>query len=526
MNRQESLIPTVCRAGKLVVNFLSTMAMLFLFVHAMGSSFSHWHGEWNEYTELLLPRMQDSLVWNVAILLLMLSFLLVFFYFWDKFGQKERQFPLVGYLMAAAMFFLSVLLVVNLDAIPRYDMAAVIGCAKDALKGDWSSFEPDGYMTRYPQQIGLFSVLYFLMKFTQGKWWYYQGLNCLALAGILLVGGALSRRLWERPDDQQNAHTGSAYIYMLLQFFCVPAYLYTCFIYGEIVSTFLCICAIYMVVEAAEQGTRVYRLALIALLMSGAVWIRKNLLIAMIALTLCMLWKAMAERQKCYVKIALALLLSLGIYQMAGSLIFGSHIKHYDSIPTAAWIAMGMEKNTLGYGAWNNFSDETFEATGFSAELTKQEAYQKIRQLSKYYLNNPKEAVVFLKEKILWQWTDPDYESMYSTSRFENEGFLKRVYYGDLRRPIWNLLNWYQNLVYFGLLIAFLCEWKKKNNGLQMIFQVIFLGYFFFSILWEAKPRYMVMCFIMMLPLAAYGLGQFSRESGKLAKKLLSASAR
>ncbi len=487
--------------------------MLFLFVYAMRSSFSHWYDKWNDYTELLLPRSNDNIAVNVIVLFLMLLFIFMVFCFWNKFLGEKQDHSIVRRVVAAIMLILSIMFVVNLEAIPRFDMASVIDCARGALAGNWDSFGQKGHMSFYPQQIGMFSVLYLLMKWSPGGWWYYQIINCLALAGILLVGGSLSRKLWK------NTHTDK--LHMMLQFLCVPAYLYTSFVYGEIVSTFLCMCTIYMVVDAAQYEMKTYKLVLISFLMFGAMWIRKNLLIAMIALVLCAVWKAMAERQKCYLKIAVALLLSLGIYKISDSLIFGSHREKHDSMPAAAWIVMGMEKNALGYGAFNAFSELTFTETGYNAELTKQEAVQKIRLLSEYYLEHPKAAIVFLKEKILWQWTDPGYESMYSTSYFKTEGILKRVYYGDLRRPIWNLLNWYQNLIYFGLLFAFLYEWKNKNKGMQMIFQVVFLGYFCFSAIWEAKPRYMVMCFILMLPMAAYGLGQFCRKTEKLVKKFV-----
>ncbi len=506
MNRQRKIAQICACAGKFVVNFFSTAAMLFLFIYAMRSSFSYWYDEWNAYTNLLMPRIKDNIAVNIMVLLLMLLFIFAIFCFWNKFFLKKRNHPIVRWIVAAIVLFLAILLVVNLGSTPVADMAAVIDSAAAALAGDWSSFGLGGFMSKFPHQIGVFSVLYLLMKWIKGGWWYYQIINCLALAGSMLVAGALLRKLNTYADK----------LYMLLQFVCIPAYLSTCFIYGEVVSVFLCICTIYMIVDAAEQGMRPYKLAMIVFFMFGAIWMRKNALVAMIAFVLCMAWKAMAEKQKSYMKIVFALLLALGIYKISENLIFSK----YDSMPMISFVVMGMEKNALGYGAFNNFAHSTFEKTGYNAELTKQESYKKIRQILEYYRENPKEAAVFLKEKILWQWTDPGYGTIYSTIYYKNEGFLKRVYHGDLRSLVWNLLNWYQNLIYFGLLFAFLYEWKNKNNGLQIIFQVIFLGYFCFSILWEAMPRYTVMCFLMMLPMAAYGLGQFCRETEKLVGKL------
>lgn len=514
MNRPplEKFFQISSSAGKIVVNFLSTTAMLCLFTCAMISSFSHWYDEINDYTTLLLEQQVDHIIGNIIMLLLMLLFVFLFFCCFTKFVKKERDRLIFRCGIAAFMLILSISLVVNLDVVPMFDRAAVIGHAQAALAGNWEGFEPSGYMTCFPQQIGIVSTLYLLMKLIPEGWWYYQIINCLALTGMVIVGGALSRKLWK--------NTAADSLYVLLQFTCIPAYLYACFVYGEMITSFLCICTIYMIIDVSEQeNKKISKLVMIMFLMFGAVWLRPNASITIIALLLCVVWKMMAERQKSYLKIMIALLLSFGIYKAAGNLIFSNHIKHYDSMPAIAFIVEGMEKNSMGYGAYNAFGQTTFEATGYNAELTKQESYKMLRLIAEYYLDYPKEAVVFFANKVAWQWTAPDYEGILSTCQFNGNEFFKRFYYGDLRVPLWNILNWHQNLVYFGLLFAFLREWKNKNNGLQIIFQVIFLGYFFFSAIWEAKPRYTVMCYFMMLPMAAYGLWQFCAETERLVKK-------
>ena len=60
-------------------------------------------------------------------------------------------------------------------------------------------------------------------------------------------------------------------------------------------------------------------------------------------------------------------------------------------------------------------------------------------------------------------------------------------------------------IIYFGAFLYFVLAIDKENNVLQHLFAVALIGGFLFSIIWEAKARYMFPYYVMMLPMANIG---------------------
>ncbi len=64
-----------------------------------------------------------------------------------------------------------------------------------------------------------------------------------------------------------------------------------------------------------------------------------------------------------------------------------------------------------------------------------------------------------------------------------------------------------QFLIYLGMLLYYLLAIRKETQPLEHLLAVVIIGGFFFSILWEAKARYVFPYYVMMYPL--YTIGYF-----------------
>ncbi len=62
-----------------------------------------------------------------------------------------------------------------------------------------------------------------------------------------------------------------------------------------------------------------------------------------------------------------------------------------------------------------------------------------------------------------------------------------------------------QFLIYLGMLLYYLLAIRKETQPLEHLLAVVIIGGFFFSILWEAKARYVFPYYVMMYPLYAIG---------------------
>jgi hypothetical protein len=80
-------------------------------------------------------------------------------------------------------------------------------------------------------------------------------------------------------------------------------------------------------------------------------------------------------------------------------------------------------------------------------------------------------------------------------------------------------MNQYQNLIYLGMFAGIIICARNKMSGVNLILPTSLIGYFLFSMIWEAKPRYMVMCYILVIPFAAGGIEFICRKIKKLLTK-------
>jgi hypothetical protein len=82
--------------------------------------------------------------------------------------------------------------------------------------------------------------------------------------------------------------------------------------------------------------------------------------------------------------------------------------------------------------------------------------------------------------------------------------FLDRLSTDLFDRLLW-AADRLQFVVYFGMLCYFVFGIKKDGGLLQHMLAVTVIGGFFFSILWEAKTRYVFPYYMMMFPSAVLG---------------------
>jgi hypothetical protein len=151
-------------------------------------------------------------------------------------------------------------------------------------------------------------------------------------------------------------------------------------------------------------------------------------------------------------------------------------------------------------------------ATDCSCDETKEIMAGIIEERFHTFTDDPKYAVLFFRKKILSQWNEPLYQSIYFSAKnlrndlLEPGSFLEGIY----NRPeVHDKVFWFadlmQALVYFGMLLYYLFAVRKDTQPFAYLLAVTIIGGFFFSILWEAKTRYIFPYYVMMYPLAVVG---------------------
>lgn len=397
------------------------------------------------------------------------------------------------------------------ERVPEGDQAFVYGGASYFLNGDYSFLDKYSYCGMFPYQLGLIALME-LLFLVVGPFNYFafQVLCAMLSVGIVFLGYRLLRHVTERMS--------AALLYCLLTMGCLPLIFYTSWVYGDIPSIFFALLAADLLLAYDKKGKWGYLAGIVAS-MTMVMLFRKNSLILLIALALTGGVYAVWKRDR---KIVVAILLSAlvpylayqGIYKMYE---VRSGYEHCEGIPALGWVSMGMQEMNGIYGWYYDYYKPIYYENEGDRKLCSQIYQQDIRDRLKVFRENPSYTVTFYREKVLSQWNEPLYQSLYFNNLYVEDryrpdpsSFVSKISNEYFPRILW-LCDRLQFMIYLGMACYFLFAVKRDGNLLQHLLAVTMIGGFLFSILWEAKARYIFPYYITMFPCAVIGYEQLLR---------------
>lgn len=394
--------------------------------------------------------------------------------------------------------------------VPEGDQAFLYGGASYFLEGQYFFLEPPGgYMAMYPHQLALTALVELLFRIV-GAYNYFacEIISVFLAAGSVLMGYLVLRELTESMS--------AAVIYSLTAACCAPLIFYTSWVYGDIPSIFCALAAAWMLLRGVHS-TRPGWMAGMVVMAVFAVLVRKNSLIFLIALCLVCGVYAIGKRS---VRFAAAALLSVLISVLAYAGVsrmyeLRSGYERWPGIPAVTWIDMGLHESNGCYGWYDNSAKELYYAMNYDPRLTEDAAKEHIRQHIRDFMKDPAYARLFFREKILSQWNNPLYQSLFFSAKYAEgdapgpETFLARLT-GEYFPLLLKYSGILQLLIYFGMLLYYMLEVRGSSSNLSHVLAVTVIGGFLFSIIWEAKARYSFPYYVMMFPMAAAGYARLA----------------
>lgn len=394
----------------------------------------------------------------------------------------------------------------GLNRVPEGDQAFIYTGASCFLKGDYSFLETYGYCGIYPHQLGLIALME-LLFLAVGVYNYFafEVISVILAVGIVLLGYYLLK-------ESDMPHVARM-LYCLLVMGCVPLVCYTSWVYGDIPSIFFAMLTALLVVRY-HNYTRKRYLVGVVLSCVMAMLVRKNSTILLIALALLAVVYAIRYcRWQITVTVAVAILCSVlcyqGIYKMYE---FRSGYERSEGLPINSWIAMGLQENRGVCGWYNNMPKEVLNSLDYDYVATENAMTEYIGERLHTFAENPKYAMRFFGKKVLSQWNEPLYQSIYfsakgiQTNPPESGSLMEKIYDTDEEYSlVYGFADRMQFVIYFGMLLYCLLAVQKQAQPLGYLLVVVIIGGFFFSVIWEAKARYIFPYYVMMYPLAAVG---------------------
>ena len=457
----------------------------------------------------------DNVFLNLIMLLMLLCALYLFYCRCDHIRLRRLELVLLVWVFLCGTAFVAS---VKLRA-PYYSDSYMVTYAAQRAAAHDLSILSDPYFRRFPFQLGyvLYSELFFraasrlLAGLPEGyQWLALQEVNLLWL--LLAFHAVLqSARLLFRRER-------SVKLTALLLFFCFQPIFSVTFLYGNI-PAFACGClAVWMFLAYMEKGRLRFAL-LTAAFLTAAVTLKLNLLIFCVAIGGVWLIELLKKRSLrsavCLVLTVVSVLtvskLPQRFYEKRMDYDFGS------GIPMIAWMAMGFDEGHAAPGWYKEEHTVTaFERSGRDPAATADAARAALRERAAVFASSPRAALRFFWAKLRSQWNEPTYESLWLNQvhlSFSKKGAIYDFICGSgsAERRSTAVMNQYQQLIFLGTLLGCLGLWHKKSVK-SCLLPLIVLGGLLYHLLFEAKSQYALPYFVLMLPVAAYGLSRLFRR--------------
>ena len=409
---------------------------------------------------------------------------------------------------------------------PTQDSQIVTTAGVAAAMGDLSYIDV-AYFVRFPFQLGyvFWTELWARLLHLNHECYLvmeYINVLCLAFgeAALVLITDKLFRR-WEVTLSTT----------LLLAVFVQPV-IFSTFLYGTIPGFCFSAWAIYFFLCYLDQNRFRFMIPA-ALCLSVAVSLKLNnmiLLVAMGIILLAHLMKAQPLRR----------LLALGFLCLTvltlpniGRLQYEKRLEKDfgDGIPMVSWLAMGLHDAPSAPGWYNGkYTVANFHAHGEDSEAAAKASLEVIEQRLKVMKNDPKTTAAFFRDKILSQWNEPTYQSLWNNQvrgQFGPKTGIAAYVCGDGEALAKRIMDLMIQFIFFGMLLAtvrLLVRFFRRdlshpqNEAAPYLIPLLFLGGFLYHALFEGKSQYVITYVIFMIPYAVWGTEWFChwvKEKGR-----------
>lgn len=497
--------------------FVSVIFIGFLFFSTIHFTFVH---DFITLSEDFLYELPDSRLKNLALLVLLIFLIFIIskiVFIKAETNEKKSRRVLIISLLVSGISFIVLCYWVSISKIaPYWDQANVFNSASDIVKGNYESLK-DLYYQMYPQQLGLVFFESAILRI-HNDYVIFQYLNAFFIASIIFLSGRLTKEITDSPNAELFV--------VILNFSFVPFIYYSSFIYGDIFAISASLFIGLLLIKWLKNN-KIYYPILMILTSLILVPVRENSLIFLLTVSIVLLVQSIKNKKPLYIIFVISIL----VLPLLSNKLIKTHyenitgIKFDSEIPSISWIVMGTQgelENSTGVGYYNGYNYYSWYMNDCDKAAAAQYSKDQLNDRIKYFRDNPGYAYSFFRYKILEQWIEPTFDAIYMTVpsyEIKDERVLS-MFKTERVTSINSYMNYYLTAAYF---LSFVCAvyyffFDKKYYGLLV--SVFFTGIFLFSIIWEAKGRYTLPGFIILLIFSGIGASKLSELISLLRRKL------
>ena len=519
--KQAATIPTIQKANKaefIVVNILCLFIFLaFGYIGIMSFFETSVFDQTNLASELVIFE-GDNIILNLFFTALFIALLFWLRRFYDFFAMVSIRILEIG--LAVWTAILGVIWIYSVTSVPAADSANLFEAATNSANDDYSKFfnnsgfyfseyyNGHNYFHFFPFQLGFvfFSEIVYRIFGTDSSM-PVQIINVLSLASAYFALARITALLFKRKSIE--------FIAILLLAVCFqPVFLCT-FVYGNIIGMSTAVWACLFLIKYFQTNRWVWIIPAACLLMLSTI-VKYNNLIYLVAFVIMLILHAVKNKKWQSLAFALAMcILCVG----SSKLIIMSYearanTQFESGLTQTMYFDLGLQESPMAPGWYTKTAVNDYMKGGFDAERGNAVAQTSIDRRLEEMSDDLGYAFDFFGKKILSQWNEPSYESIWISQVKQHSEELsdlaKDIYNNGFRGQLFALhFNFYMQILFvlfaLGIYLLFI---DRKTNIETVLLPLVLLGAFGYHLLFEAKSQYACTYIPLLVPTAAYAMNK------------------
>lgn len=434
---------------------------------------------------------------------------------YDFFAKVNLRFMEVGLVIYTIL--LGLIWIFSVASVPAADSQNVFETATGAAVGDYTSIIGNGdfynsayynghsYYNFYPFQLGFVFISEMVYRiFGTSSSMPVQVINVICVAVAYLGIAKITKLVFKRRSIE--------FIAILLLAGCFQPMLFCTFVYGNIIGMCCAIWASYFLIKYFQTSKYLLLIPCAGLLVLSTM-AKYNNMIYLVAFVIML--TVHTVREKKWQSIAFALALCIATVGINNLIILSyesrANTKLADGVSQTMYLDMGLNDSSMAPGWYNGIALETYKSSNLDNKVADQRAWNDIKNRLNLFGSNPGYAIDFFGKKIISQWNEPTFESIWvsevKSHSYNVNSIGNGMYNGSLGQFFELYFNLYMQILYILFVIGIYCLFRKRKTNIETaLLLLVILGGFGYHLLFEGKSQYILTYIILLIPTAAFGM--------------------
>lgn len=434
---------------------------------------------------------------------------------YDFFAKVNLRFMEVG--LVVYTILLGLIWIFSVASVPAADSQNVFETATGAAVSDYTSITGNGdfynsayynghsYYNFYPFQLGFVFISEMVYRiFGTSSSMPVQVINVICVAVAYLGIAKITKLVFKRRSIE--------FIAILLLAGCFQPMLFCTFVYGNIIGMCCAIWASYFLIKYFQTSKYLLLLPCAGLLVLSTM-AKYNNMIYLVAFVIML--TVHTVREKKWQSIAFALALCIATVGINNLIILSyesrANTKLADGVSQTMYLDMGLNDSSMAPGWYNGIALETYKSSNLNNKIADQRAWNGIKNRLDVFGRNPGYAIDFFGKKIVSQWNEPTFESIWvsevKSHSYNVNSIGNGMYNGSLGQFFELYFNLYMQILYILFVIGIYFLFRKRKTNIETaLLLLVILGGFGYHLLFEGKSQYILTYIILLIPTAAFGM--------------------